>query len=505
MRGGRNLPPPPPLSTLAEGGGGIKCVFLPGYVVFCRSVGRSVGPLFFLFAVFSFLLPPQARSNVASFVRSCIAEGGTQRRRRRRRGRSIVSLLLLRRRPLATTDRGRTGRQSAQRWRLRPEVGGGRYVASRSKGKGRKREKRKEKALRPFFSSRAEKGGLLWSLGMQVAWYRRRRRERTTSRVGGGRRRVVAAAFSFPSLFLKRPKKKDKREEERSIFAPSILWGKEGWMQSRSSPSLLELSTREACVCRPRSHACTAVPHTGEGERYTAMCFLPMCVRPRSSVARFLRSVAREERRRRPTLTLLHPHRRPWRETGQIGPPPLLISCAAFAISPSLSFLFSCPLRQRRRRRDASVAPFFVRRSLPPTSWRSSFFFSGETSGEGGKKIGGGKRQSGGKQARTGGGREGGRRLFVVTVGRRRSEEEKGFPTERETDRPSTGVAAGKKVRQGWSQKEEEEVEEEEEEEERLLHPPLPTRVSGGGGGRLSSYSEAGDRAKKKKAEEEDG
>ncbi len=97
---------------------------------------------------------------------------------------------------------------------------------------------------------------------------------------------------------------------------------------------------------------------------------------------------------------------------------------------------------------------------------------------------------------------EGGRRLFVVTVGRRRSEEEKGFPTERETDRPSTDVAAGKKVRQGWSQEEEEEVEEEEE-EERLLHPPLPTRVSGGGGGRLSSYSEAGDRAKKKKAEED--
>ncbi len=274
--GGRNLPPPPPLSTLAEGGGGIKCVFLPGYVVFCRSVGRSP---FFLLAVFSFLLPPQARSNVASFVRSCIAEGGTQRRRRRRRGRSIVSLLLLlRRRPLATTDGGPTGRQSAQRWRLRPEVGRGRYVASRSKGKGRKREKRKEKALRPFFSSRAEKGGLLWSLGMQVAWYRRRRRERTTSRVGGGRRRVVAAAFSFPSLILKRPKKKDKREEERSIFAPSILWGKEGWMQSRSSPSLLELSTREACVCRPRSHACAVVQHTGGKGRGMRRCASCPCV-----------------------------------------------------------------------------------------------------------------------------------------------------------------------------------------------------------------------------------
>ncbi len=170
MRGGRNLPPPPPpLSTLAEGGGGIKCVFLPGYVVFCRSVGRSP---FFLFAVFSFLLPPQARSNVASFVRSCIAEGGTQRRRRRRRGRSIVSLLLLlRRRPLATTDGGPTGRQSAQRWRLRPEVGGGRYVASRSKGKGRKREKKEGKGSPPFFLLSGRKRGAAmvpWHAGCMV-------------------------------------------------------------------------------------------------------------------------------------------------------------------------------------------------------------------------------------------------------------------------------------------------------------------------------------------------
>ena len=407
--------------------------FCPG--TSSSSVGRSVGPLFFLLAVFSFLLPPQARSNVASFVRSCIAEGGTQRRRRRKRGRSIVSLLLLlRRRPLATTDGGPTGRQSAQRWRLRPEVGGGRYVASRSKGKGRKREKRKEKALRPFFSSRAEKGGLLWSLGMQVAWYRRRRRERTTSRVGGGRRRVVAAAFSFPSLFLKRPKKKDKREEERSIFAPSILWGKEGWMQSRSSPSLLELSTREACVCRPRSHACAVVPHTGEGERYAAMCFLPMCVLPRSSVARFLRSVAREERRRRPTLTLLHPHRRPWRETGQIGPPPLLISCAAFAISPSLSFLFSCPLRQRRRRRDASVAPSsFVAPSLPLLGALLSSFPERRRGREGRKLEEGRGKVEASRQGRGEGGREAALRRNCRAEAERRR---KGF-SDRARDRPT--------------------------------------------------------------------
>ncbi len=119
MRGGRNLPPPPPLSTLAEGGGGIKCVFLPGYVVvFCRSVGRSP-----FFSPRRLLLSSSSSGEVQrSFVRSFVYSRGRDSAKKKKKKRAIYRLPPPP--PPATTP------CNDRRWTDRPTVRAAMAVAS---------------------------------------------------------------------------------------------------------------------------------------------------------------------------------------------------------------------------------------------------------------------------------------------------------------------------------------------------------------------------------------